>query len=249
MAERVAGFVDAAEQTLELALYDVRLPGAAGDRVRAAIEGAAKRGVAVRLAYNLERDPGERVPVPPPPSTQPDLIEGLTVPTLGHPRDEGPDAPQVRGARRARRLDGLDELDEGRLDSPGERDRDGGRPARGRHLPRELRGALDRRARSRRAATSARSRSTSAGTSVRAWFTPGNGADLSHRIAEAIGRAERRVRIASPVITAGPVIGTLAQEVAEGRLDLAGVVDMPAVLRRCSRSGGRTRARPGRSRC
>jgi phosphatidylserine/phosphatidylglycerophosphate/cardiolipin synthase-like enzyme len=35
------------------------------------------------------------------------------------------------------------------------------------------------------------------------------------------------VRIASPVITAGPILGTLAQEVAEGRLDLAGVVDMP----------------------
>ena len=29
------------------------------------------------------------------------------------------------------------------------------------------------------------------------------------------------------MITAGPILGTLAQEVAEGRLDLAGVVDMP----------------------
>ena len=54
-----------------------------------------------------------------------------------------------------------------------------------------------------------------------------NGRELSHRIADAIGAANRRVRIASPVITAGPIIGTLAQEVAEERLDLAGVVDMP----------------------
>ena len=65
------------------------------------------------------------------------------------------------------------------------------------------------------------------GTEVRAWFTPGQGRDLSHRIAEAIGRAQRRVRIASPVITAGPILGTLAQEAAEGKLDLAGVVDAP----------------------
>jgi phosphatidylserine/phosphatidylglycerophosphate/cardiolipin synthase-like enzyme len=60
---------------------------------------------------------------------------------------------------------------------------------------------------------------------VRPWFTPGNGPELSHRIAKAIGRARERVRIASPVITAGPVLGTLAQEAAEGSLDLAGVVD------------------------
>jgi phosphatidylserine/phosphatidylglycerophosphate/cardiolipin synthase-like enzyme len=33
------------------------------------------------------------------------------------------------------------------------------------------------------------------------------------------------VRIASPVLTAGPVIGTLAEVAAEGRVDLRGVVD------------------------
>ena len=63
------------------------------------------------------------------------------------------------------------------------------------------------------------------GHQVRPWFTPGHGEDLSHRIAAAIGRARRRVRIASPVITAGPVIGTLAEVAAEARVDLRGVVD------------------------
>jgi phosphatidylserine/phosphatidylglycerophosphate/cardiolipin synthase-like enzyme len=63
------------------------------------------------------------------------------------------------------------------------------------------------------------------GSQARAWFTPGRGEDLSHRIARAIGRARRRVRIASPVITAGPVIGTLAEVAAEERVDLRGVVD------------------------
>ena len=54
------------------------------------------------------------------------------------------------------------------------------------------------------------------GVEVRAWFTPTYGEDLSHRIANAIGRARRRVRICSPVLTAAPVISTLAQRVSEG---------------------------------
>ena len=34
------------------------------------------------------------------------------------------------------------------------------------------------------------------GVPVRAWFSPGRGPELSHRIAERIGLAKRRVRIA-----------------------------------------------------
>ena len=63
------------------------------------------------------------------------------------------------------------------------------------------------------------------GREVRAWFTPGRGEELSQRIARAIGTARRRIRIASPVITAGPVLGTLAEVAAEARVDLRGVVD------------------------
>jgi phosphatidylserine/phosphatidylglycerophosphate/cardiolipin synthase-like enzyme len=63
------------------------------------------------------------------------------------------------------------------------------------------------------------------GRQARAWFTPGHGEELSHRIAHAIGLARERIRIASPVITAGPVLGTLAQVAAEARVDLRGVVD------------------------
>ena len=76
-----------------------------------------------------------------------------------------------------------------------------------------------------RAATRIRARWTIDGRQVRAWFTPGHGEELSHRIAKAIGRARERVRIASPVITAGPMLGTLAEVAAERRVDLRGVVD------------------------
>jgi phosphatidylserine/phosphatidylglycerophosphate/cardiolipin synthase-like enzyme len=64
---------------------------------------------------------------------------------------------------------------------------------------------------------------------VRTWFTPGHGEGLSHRIAKAIAKARRRVRICSPVITTAPVLGSLAQVISEGRVDVAGCVDRPQI--------------------
>jgi phosphatidylserine/phosphatidylglycerophosphate/cardiolipin synthase-like enzyme len=64
---------------------------------------------------------------------------------------------------------------------------------------------------------------------VRAWFTPGHGEDLSARIAKLIRRARKRVRICSPVITTGPVLGTLAQVIADKTVDIAGCVDATQV--------------------
>ena len=60
---------------------------------------------------------------------------------------------------------------------------------------------------------------------VRPWFAPGFGEALSHRIAKHIGRARSRVRIPSPVLTSGPILGTLAEVVNEGRCNVSGVVD------------------------
>jgi phosphatidylserine/phosphatidylglycerophosphate/cardiolipin synthase-like enzyme len=67
------------------------------------------------------------------------------------------------------------------------------------------------------------------GRNVRAWFCPGRGEKLAHRIAKAIGSAQRRVRIASPVISSGPILGTLAQVASDGKIDVAGVVDLTQV--------------------
>jgi phosphatidylserine/phosphatidylglycerophosphate/cardiolipin synthase-like enzyme len=64
---------------------------------------------------------------------------------------------------------------------------------------------------------------------MRAWFCPGRGEKLAHRIAKAIGSAQRRVRIASPVISSAPILATLAQVACDGKVDLAGVVDATQV--------------------
>jgi phosphatidylserine/phosphatidylglycerophosphate/cardiolipin synthase-like enzyme len=63
------------------------------------------------------------------------------------------------------------------------------------------------------------------GVRVRPWFTPGYGDALSHRIAKAIGRAQTRVRICSPVISAAPVLATLAQVVSDGGVEFRACVD------------------------
>jgi phosphatidylserine/phosphatidylglycerophosphate/cardiolipin synthase-like enzyme len=67
------------------------------------------------------------------------------------------------------------------------------------------------------------------GVQTRAWFCPGRGDKLAHRIAKAIGSARQRIRIASPVLSSAPILATLAQVASDGKVDLAGVVDATQV--------------------
>jgi phosphatidylserine/phosphatidylglycerophosphate/cardiolipin synthase-like enzyme len=221
LAHRVAAFLAEARRSLDLALYDIRLPGEPGDLVAGALRDASARGVAVRLAYNADHD--ERI-VPPPPRTKPELIESLPFPTAGipgipdlmHHKYVVRDGESVWTGSTNWTVDSWT-LQENVIivaHSPqlaaefGQnfeelwRERDVDRT--GNEDPRTL--SVD-------------------GLPVRAWFTPGHGEELSHRIAHAIGRARDRVRIASPVLTAGPVIGTLAEIAAEAKVDVRGVVD------------------------
>ena len=62
-------------------------------------------------------------------------------------------------------------------------------------------------------------------TNVRAWFCPGHGEALATRIAHRVKRAKQRVRVCSPVLTSGPILGALAEVVSDGKVDVAGVCD------------------------
>ena len=221
LAGRVAAFLGEAQNSLDLALYDVRLPDEPGDVVKNALCDAAARGVAVRIAYNADHD--ERM-VPPPPSTKPELIEALPFPTRGipgipdlmHHKYVVRDGSSVWTGSTNWTTDSwtLQEnviviVDSAEVAAEYARNFEelwsaGDVTGSGEEEPRTV--DLE-------------------GRQTRAWFTPGHGEELSHRIARAIGRARERVRIASPVLTAGPVIGTLAEVAAEARVDLRGVVD------------------------
>jgi len=222
VAREVAAFLDAAQHSLDLAVYDLELSGESEAPVLGALQRAQDRGVAVRLAYNVNhRNP---IPVPPPPKCVPEDVAALPVPTLAvsgipdlmhHKFCVRDGAAVLTGStnwtddswtRQENVLISVESADLGEAYVLAFDDLWSGRPVLevGRVEPRRV---------------------DVGGTLVRPWFCPGYGDALSHRVAKAIGRANRRVRICSPVISAGPVLGTLAQVAAEDRVDVAGCVD------------------------
>ena len=222
VAGEIVEFLDRATSSLDLAHYDFHLAEETAEIVGGAIRRAHERGVAVRIAYNLDhRNP---IPVPPPPEPDGDLIASFDVPfkpisgvpDLMHHKYVVRDGDAVwTGSMNwtddsfSRQENVIVRLASAEVATAYTADFEQlwetGEVARSGFVePRTL--GID-------------------GTGVRVWFTPGNGEDLSARIARAIFRAKRRIRIASPVITTGPVLGALAQVSSEERGDLAGVVD------------------------
>jgi phosphatidylserine/phosphatidylglycerophosphate/cardiolipin synthase-like enzyme len=223
IARMLAAFVEPVRETLELALYDVRLHDDTAEIVRSAIVGAHERGVHVRLVYNVD-PPDRHPPVPPPPKTDPSLIESLPFETVGIPgwpdlmhhkyvvrdreavwsgstnwtddswtREENVIVTVDSAAVAIRFQDDFAQLWAKRQVEPTGR------------VPTDP----------------VRVGEVEVGT----WFSPKRGEKLAHEIGHALGTAMRRVRIASPVITSGPILGTLAEVAADKKVDLAGVVD------------------------
>ena len=222
VAREVADFMGASERSLELALYDIRLQDEAATLVTAALLDAQARGVAVRLVYNVDH-PGP-IPVPPPPGTAPELLEALPIPTRAIPGI--PDLMHHKYAIRDRELVWTGSMNWTQdswsrqenvtaiVHSPAlalafglnfdELWETGDVIGSGKVEPRPV---------------------DVGGIQVRPWFSPEHGEAMAHRIAKRIGQAKRRVRIASPVLSSGPILGTLAEVCSDGGVDVAGIVD------------------------
>jgi phosphatidylserine/phosphatidylglycerophosphate/cardiolipin synthase-like enzyme len=222
VARGIAAFLADAQRSLDIAMYDIRSETDAGALVIASLLAAAQRGVEVRLVYDVAH-PGP-IPVPPPPETAPEAIEALPVPTRGiagipdlmHHKfavrdgeavwtgstnwtdDSWSRQENVIVTVESREIAYAHTLAFGQLWERGVVEGTGKVDPR----PEDVGGAR-----------------------VRAWFTPEHGEALSHRVAKHIGRAGERVRVASPVLTSGPILGTLVEVVNEQRCDVAGVVD------------------------
>jgi len=224
----LAGWISAAQHTLEIAIYDIRLPDPIGSVLRDAVVGASSRGVNVRLAYNLDEDGRHPVPVPPPPRTDPSLIESLPFPTaaipgmpdLMHHKYVIRDRAAVWSGSTNWTADSWTREENVivTVDSPELAARFG-----------EDFEQLWTRRDVEHSGKVDQSPVDVDGKEVRAWFCPGRGEKLAHRIAKAIGTAERRVRIASPVLSSAPILATLAQVITDGKVDVAGVVDRTQV--------------------
>jgi phosphatidylserine/phosphatidylglycerophosphate/cardiolipin synthase-like enzyme len=226
IAQAIADFMAKAQRTLDLAQYDFNLLPETAEVVGGAIKAASARGVAVRFAYNLDhRLP---IPVPPPPEPDAQLIGSLGVPAkpiagvpdLMHHKYVIRDGESVwTGSMNwtddswSRQENVVVVVDSPEIAAAYTKDFE------------ELwdKGIVEQSGFVDPAPVRVD------GNEVRLWFTPGHGEDLSHRIAKLIGCAHRRVRICSPVVTAAPVIATLAEKVTDGRLDVAGCVDATQV--------------------
>ncbi len=230
VAGRIVDFIGRAERSLVLALYDIRLPDPVGVTVAEAFRAAAERGVDVRLSYNdvpADTAAGNFLPaVHPPPETTPEILSQLPIeakgisgiPDLMHHKYMVRDEAAVwTGSANwsvfswTRQENVLAVIEHGEvareylenfeeLWSTGKVERSG----KGDPNPIRVGDAM-----------------------VRVWFTPGHGEALAQRISSVIGAARRRVRIASPVLTSGPILATLAEFAGRDGFDIAGVVDEP----------------------
>jgi phosphatidylserine/phosphatidylglycerophosphate/cardiolipin synthase-like enzyme len=222
VATRLAAFIETAKQTLDVATYDFKLSPPVAEPVVRAIRGAASRGVRIRIAYNIDHD--KPIPVPPPPEVDGPLVESLGVPVkaipgipdLMHHKYVVRDAESVwTGSANwtddswSREENVIVTLDSETIARDYAKNFDelwtsGAVLGTGSFDPEA--GTID-------------------GARVQPWFSPGRGRRIARRIAAALGRAERRIRIASPVLTSGPILGNLAEIAVAGTVDLAGVVD------------------------
>jgi phosphatidylserine/phosphatidylglycerophosphate/cardiolipin synthase-like enzyme len=222
VARLIAAFLDGAERTLDLAQYDFNLGAETAGIVGDAIRRAAGRGVRVRFVYNV--DHANPIPVPPPPEPDVQLIATLPVeampiagvPDLMHHKYVIRDSHSVWTGSLNWTDDSFSRQENVlaivHSDAIAKAyDLDFGQLWTTADV--EQTGFVDPRW----------------DDGVRAWFTPGHGEDVSARIAKMIRRARKRVRICSPLITTGPVLGTLAQVIADRSVDLAGCVDATQV--------------------
>jgi phosphatidylserine/phosphatidylglycerophosphate/cardiolipin synthase-like enzyme len=230
VAGELAGFMASAQRSLDIAIYDLNLTGSPADQVRTAVKTAAGRGVAVRLLYNV--DFPNPIPVPPPSQADTAFIASLGVPTKpvsGVPdlmhhkyivRDAASDAATVwtgsmnwtndswtreenvilkipSTALSAEYARNFAELwDAGRVEGSGKYDL-AGVPVAYQDSP----------------------------VKAHVFFAPGRGRQMAHVIADRIAHAKRRIRVCSPVITAGVILGTLGDLAHRTHPDFKGVYD------------------------
>ena len=222
VARGIATFLGQAQKTLDLALYDVRFENDAGGLVLASLLAAVQRGVAVRLLYNVAH-PGP-IPVPPPPETAPEALEALPVPTRGVAGV--PDLMHHKIVVRDR--DTVWTGSTNWTDDSWSREENVIVTVASEPLAYAYTLAYDELWNTGEVEGSGKVEPRPVevnGAQVRPWFCPEHGEALAHRIAKAIGNARARIRIASPVLTSGPILATLVETINEHRAPVAGVID------------------------
>ncbi len=218
IATAVAAFLDGATTSLDLAQYDFNLGETTKLIVGDAFRRAAERGVQTRFAYNV--DHANPIPVPPPPEPDAELI--ATLPVEGRAIAGVPDLMHHKYVIRDGQSVWTGSLNW--TDDSWSRQENVVAIVHSAAIAKAFQLDFDQLWTIGDVAQSGFV-DPRWDDGIRVWMTPGHGEDVSIRIAKLIRRARKRVRICSPVITTGPVLGTLAQVIADRSVDLAGCVD------------------------
>jgi phosphatidylserine/phosphatidylglycerophosphate/cardiolipin synthase-like enzyme len=231
VAGRVAAFLDGARRSLDLALYDLRLESEPAELLLASFESAVKRGVQVRLLFN--QDHRLAIPVPPPPAEIDwafvDRLKAAGVaikPVPGVPdlmhhkyvvRDAGTASPAVlTGSTNwtndswTREENAIFTVESADVAADYELD---------------FQGLWERPVVAISGRSSSPWTSLADGTRVRPYFCPGRSLKLVHAMSRSIASAQHRIRVCSPVITSGPILGSLAEACRAKEVDIGGVYD------------------------
>jgi len=223
-------------------MYDLRLEQSPSATLLHSFEAAVKRGVAVRLIFN--EDHAQTIPVPPPPEIDWAFVDQLKsigvqvrpvpgVPDLMHHKYVVRDAASVLTGSTNwtndswnREENVLFTVDSGEVAAA---------------YAQNFNGLWDKPVVAVSGRYSVPWLLLSDATRVRPYFCPGRSLKLVHAMSRSIASAEKRVRVCSPVITSGPILGTLAEACEQGKVDIAGVYDatqMDDVQRQWSSQGG-----------
>jgi phosphatidylserine/phosphatidylglycerophosphate/cardiolipin synthase-like enzyme len=240
VAELLAAHLGGAQASLDVAIYDLKLDGRPGEIVRAAVHEARRRGVAVRMVFNQEERYRPR-PLPPPGFVDHDYLRSLQVasravpgsPDLMHHKyvvaDAGTPGGSIWTGSTNWTTDSWTREENVivRLEDPG--------------VAALYRANFEELWTTRSVRLSGHQPpawlETAQGLGVQSHFTPGGAARLVHEIAQRIATARTRVRVCSPVVTSGPVLGSLAEALGRPGLEVAGCYDrtqMAEVVRQWS---------------
>jgi phosphatidylserine/phosphatidylglycerophosphate/cardiolipin synthase-like enzyme len=226
IATRMASFIDGAQKSLDIAIYDLRLEDAPAATLLTSFQAAVKRGVAVRLMFN--QDHAMVIPVPPPPEIDWAFVDQLR--SMGVQVKPVPGIPDLMHHKYAVR-DGADVLTGSTnwTNDSWNREENVIVTIESVEISHDyainFEGLWEKPVVAISGRLSSPWSQLSDGTRVRPYFCPGRSLKLVHAMSRSIASAERRLRVCSPVITSGPILGTLAETAAQGKVDIGGVYD------------------------
>jgi phosphatidylserine/phosphatidylglycerophosphate/cardiolipin synthase-like enzyme len=221
VAASLSSFIAAATRTLDIAIYDFRAREGASAKVADALEAAQARGVRIRVVFNVDREP--RLVSPPPMQAEPAEIDGLEVPTHG-----------VRDASSLMHHKYV--VRDGDTVWTGSTNWTDDAFSREENVVIRVTSPAVAAAYAHDAATLWDHRGIGAsggagdpvsldgGLRVRPFFSP-KGPSLAHIVAGRLGEARRRIRVLSPIVTSGAILGTLAEFAGRASFDVAGAYD------------------------